>query len=113
MLPKAIDFNRYNKIIILTGAGISAASGLPTFRGVDGIMSEEIKWVSDATNLPTSLPKLWQLYGELRRLALNADYAKARTILINLTPMQPNNPYFQEEYLGEAEIILPILLGFN
>ncbi len=39
-----------------------------------------------------------------------AAYAKARTILVNLTPMEPKNPYFDEEYLGKAEKILTQLL---
>jgi NAD-dependent deacetylase len=39
----------------------------------------------------------------------SADYAGARTILINLEPMNPRNPYFNEEYLGRAEEIVPLL----
>jgi NAD-dependent deacetylase len=39
----------------------------------------------------------------------SADYAGARTILINLEPMEPRNPYYQEEYLGRAEEVLPKL----
>ena len=39
----------------------------------------------------------------------SAHYAGARTILINLEPMVPQNPYFKEEYLGDASEILPLL----
>jgi NAD-dependent deacetylase len=39
----------------------------------------------------------------------SADYAGARTILINLEPMNPRNPYFAEEYLGRAEDLIPLL----
>ena len=39
----------------------------------------------------------------------SADYAGARTILINLEPIKPSNPYFQEEYLGLAEELVPLL----
>jgi NAD-dependent deacetylase len=240
--PKPIDISQYSRIVILTGAGVSAASGLPTFRGADGLLQDDVKWVSDAANLPASLPGLWKLYGGLRRSALqaqpnaahlaiaalesnwgttrsitlatqnvdelhqragskdvvelhgsilrtrcmnaecpsmpfedvnvpeesvplcpqcrsalrpdiilfneplpvdtqwrvkkalrdcdlfiavgtsgtvspasefvrSAEYAGARTILINLTPMMPRNPYFQEEYLGSAEELLPALLS--
>lgn len=42
-----------------------------------------------------------------------AAYAGARTLLVNLEPMQPRNPAFQEEYLGPAEEILPSLLGMG
>jgi NAD-dependent deacetylase len=41
----------------------------------------------------------------------SADYAGARTILINLDPMEPKNPYFREEYLGSAEELVPVLLA--
>ena len=41
----------------------------------------------------------------------SAAYVGARTIIVNLEPINPPNPYFQEEYLGRAEEILPQLLG--
>lgn len=240
--PEPLDIARYSHIVILTGAGVSAASGLPTFRGPDGLLQDDVQWVSDANNLPASLPGLWQLYGGLRQSVLQAqpnaahraiaalqqqwgatrsilavtqnvdelhqragsldtvelhgsilrsrctnpqcptapfddttlptndvplcshcssalrpdivlfnealpfeahwkvkralrdcdlfiavgtsgtvspasefvrgaEYAGARTILINLTPMMPPNPYFKEEYLGKAEELLPVLLN--
>jgi NAD-dependent deacetylase len=40
-----------------------------------------------------------------------AEYAGARTVLVNLEPMQPPNPYFKEQVLGPATEILPRLLG--
>lgn len=40
-----------------------------------------------------------------------AEYAGARTIYVNLEPMKPANPAFQESYLGRAEDLLPVLLG--
>jgi NAD-dependent deacetylase len=40
-----------------------------------------------------------------------ADYAGARTVLVNLEPMRPVNPYFHEQILGRAEELLPALLG--
>jgi NAD-dependent deacetylase len=40
-----------------------------------------------------------------------AEFAGARTILVNLEPMLERNPAFQEEYLGKAEDVLPGLLG--
>jgi NAD-dependent deacetylase len=39
-----------------------------------------------------------------------AEYAGARTVLVNLEPMQPRHPAYQEEYLGRAEELLPRLL---
>ena len=39
-----------------------------------------------------------------------AEYAGARTLFINLEPMSPHNPAFQEVILGRSEEILPRLL---
>lgn len=41
----------------------------------------------------------------------SAEYEKARTVLVNLEPMKPRHPAVDEEYLGRAEEILPILLS--
>ncbi len=41
----------------------------------------------------------------------SAEYAGARTILVNLQPMSPPNPAFREQYLGPAEEILPELFS--
>lgn len=43
----------------------------------------------------------------------SANYVGARTIFINLEPMEPKNPYFQEEYLGRAEELLPLLFNID
>ena len=40
-----------------------------------------------------------------------AEYAGARTVLVNLEPMRPRHPAYDEEYLGRAEEVLPVLLG--
>jgi len=40
-----------------------------------------------------------------------AEYAGARTIYVDLEPMNPRNPAFKEEHLGHAEALLPELLG--
>lgn len=41
----------------------------------------------------------------------SANYEGARTVLVNLEPMDPPNPYFDDEILGRAEEILPELLS--
>jgi NAD-dependent deacetylase len=40
-----------------------------------------------------------------------AKYAGARTVLVNLEPPTPPNPYFDEVHIGRAEVVLPELLG--
>ncbi|MFO0617079.1 MAG: Sir2 family NAD-dependent protein deacetylase [Polyangiaceae bacterium] len=38
-----------------------------------------------------------------------AEFARARTVIVNLTPMSPRNPAYDEEILGRAEDLLPEL----
>lgn len=73
------------RIIALLGAGISASSGLPTFRGAGGL------WRSyDATSLATpeafeENPGLvWQFYSYRRHMALQAEPNKAHYALAEL-----------------------------
>jgi len=63
---RPLDIDNLSRIVILTGAGISVASGLPTFRGVGGIYNGDVEWVSDGNNLPDSLAEVWRFYGGRR-----------------------------------------------
>jgi len=63
---QSLGVDNYSRIVILTGAGISVASGLPTFRGEGGIYTEDVEWISDSNNLPGSLPDVWRFYGGRR-----------------------------------------------
>jgi len=42
-----------------------------------------------------------------------AEFARARTVLVNLTPMQPRHPAYDEELLGRAEELVPVLFGVD
>ncbi|KAJ5899361.1 hypothetical protein N7495_004105 [Penicillium taxi] len=90
-----LSFNEYLKgcrrIIALLGAGISASSGLPTFRGAGGL------WRSyDATSLATpeaftANPGLvWQFYSYRRHMALKADPNRAHYALAELSRRNKN-----------------------
>jgi NAD-dependent deacetylase len=70
---KPLDVSSYRNIVILTGAGVSAASGLGTYRGPGGLWEQaDIARIAHADNLPGTLPDLWRLYRERRRRALQA-----------------------------------------
>lgn len=73
------------RILALLGAGISAASGLPTFRGAGGLWRQY-----DATSLATpeafgDHPGLvWQFYSYRRHMALQAQPNNAHYALAEL-----------------------------
>jgi NAD-dependent deacetylase len=55
------------RVLVLTGAGVSRASGLPTYRGAGGIYEDtEIETLHHASELPGSLPALWGFWGPRR-----------------------------------------------
>lgn len=80
-----------NRILALLGAGLSASSGLPTFRGAGGLWRTH-----DATSLATPEafdfdPGLvWQFYSYRRHMALNAKPNPAHYALAELAKRNPN-----------------------
>ena len=86
-----MNLNDYHHIVILTGAGVSAGSGLPTYRGPGGLWErEDIAKLVEARYLPGSLPGLWQLYSERRRVALAAAPNPAHTAIAALQASRPD-----------------------
>lgn len=63
------------KIVLLTGAGLSAASGIPTFRGDNGFWSKSYGEETDPTKILTQSyfhqnPKLnWQWHYDFEEIA--------------------------------------------
>lgn len=81
----------YNHIVLLTGAGVSVASGLPTYRGPGGLWEQDdLAALVDARNLPGSLPGLWRLYSERRRHALTSGPNPAHTAIADFQSARPN-----------------------
>ncbi|KAK4906018.1 hypothetical protein LTR66_017756 [Elasticomyces elasticus] len=78
------------RIVALLGAGLSASSGLPTFRGAGGLWRTH-----DATSLAT--PEafgrdpafVWQFYSYRRHMALNAKPNAAHYALAELSRQKP------------------------
>ncbi|WP_114855077.1 Sir2 family NAD-dependent protein deacetylase [Brachybacterium sp. YJGR34] len=62
----------HRRIVVLTGSGLSARTGLGTFRGPDGLwaLEPETEQAMHAALLPGSLPLLWQVWGRMARRAL-------------------------------------------
>jgi len=92
---KIQDFQRHlessDRILALLGAGLSAASGLPTFRGAGGMWKNY-----QATSLATPQafrhdPGLvWQFYSYRRHMALQAKPNPAHYALAELARRKPN-----------------------
>lgn len=94
--PAAVkDFRKHlersTRILALLGAGLSASSGLPTFRGAGGLWRTH-----DAVSLATpsafrSDPALvWQFYSYRRHMAMNAKPNRAHLALAELSRKKPD-----------------------
>lgn len=80
-----LPLHDYRNIVLLTGAGVSAASGLGTYRGPGGLWEQaDIARIADARNLPGTLPDLWRLYSGRRQKALDAGPNTAHAAIANL-----------------------------
>jgi len=89
--PKPLLLDSYHHIVILTGAGVSVGSGLPTYRGPGGLWErEDIAWIVEARSLPGNLPDLWRLYSQRRRQTLDAVPNPAHTAIAALQRARPN-----------------------
>ena len=72
-------------IVILTGAGVSTASGLPQFRGAGGVWDdEELMAAHDVSALPGSLEVLWETWGPLRPVVAAAQPNAAHQAIASL-----------------------------
>ena len=82
---------RSDRILALLGAGLSASSGLPTFRGAGGLWRRH-----DATSLATpeafaqDAALVWQFYSYRRHMALQAQPNPAHYALAELARRNPH-----------------------
>jgi NAD-dependent deacetylase len=62
-----IRLRNASSIAVLTGAGISAESGLPTFRGKDGLWNDKkIEELATVESMKKDPEQFWQFYSERR-----------------------------------------------
>lgn len=77
-----LDVHSYNHIVVLTGAGISVASGLKAFRGPGGIWEEvDVDKYGTKEALENEPLGMWKLWGALRPLSNQALPNAAHTSL--------------------------------
>lgn len=79
-----IDVSRYRSIVVLTGAGISAGSGLPTYRGAGGLWNAESQSIATASGFASDPMAVWGLLGPLRERARDARPNAAHLALADL-----------------------------
>jgi NAD+-dependent protein deacetylase sirtuin 5 len=73
------------RVLTLLGAGISASSGLPTFRGAGGLWrSRDATALATRAAFETDPGLVWQFYGYRRHMALNARPNRAHYALAEL-----------------------------
>jgi NAD-dependent deacetylase len=64
----ALDLSGYREIVVLTGAGVSVASGLPTYRGVGGLWeATDVAGHATAAAIAADPRKVWAFFAQLRR----------------------------------------------
>lgn len=91
-----INLSQYSKIFVLTGAGISAGSGLLTYRGTGGIWEEhEVERYGSISAFERSPADTWRLFGSLREPILAAQPNAAHFALVQLA----NNLTHDQELL--------------
>ncbi len=60
----------HDRVFVLTGAGVSAESGLPTFRGADGLWrGHRVEEVATPAAFHANPELVWQFYSERRKRA--------------------------------------------
>ena len=79
----SLQTQQYKHIVVLTGAGVSQASGIPTFRGPDGQLSAAYMRVADGNNVATLLPEMWATHGAARARLLQVAPNPAHITLAN------------------------------
>lgn len=88
-----LKLGNYKSIAVLTGAGISVASGLRSYRGPDGLWNDpDTAKLSTVDNFAAEPDAYWKFWGEMRKAALEANPNDAHLALAkwenNLTANQ-------------------------
>lgn len=75
----------HDRVFVLTGAGISAESGLATFRGSDGLWEgERVEDVASPRGWKRDPERVWRFYSQRRKAAADAEPNPAHFALAEL-----------------------------
>jgi len=80
-----IDLSAYNNIVVLTGAGISVASGIRPFRGENGLWNDrEALRLSTVETLQAEPEAVWRFWSGVRKIALASQPNAAHRVLAQI-----------------------------
>jgi NAD-dependent deacetylase len=69
MMPR-LHADAATRVLVLTGAGVSAESGIPTFRGAGGLWEgQRVEDVASPEGFREDPLKVWRFYSERRAQA--------------------------------------------
>ena len=84
-MVEPLDFTPYRRIVVLTGAGISVASGLPTYRGEGGLWTaENVDRYATADAVSRDPSGVWEFFARTRRAFADAAPNRAHRALAEL-----------------------------
>lgn len=99
---------KYQRIVILTGAGISAESGIRTFRGADGLWeNHRLEDVATPEAFERD-PKLVQrFYNERRRQLLSPEISPnaAHSVELNLERSSVGDAFTEHHYGPASDVV--------
>src|SRR5579871_2855523 len=74
-----------DRVFVLTGAGISAESGVPTFRGADGLWrGHPVEQVATPEAFKAKPELVWQFYSDRRKRVASVTPNPAHRALVKL-----------------------------
>ena len=89
-MPPAIDLHRFERIVFFSGAGLSAESGIPTYRGAGGMWNfydyEEIACQRAFERNPE---KVWDFHERLREMGAACQPNDAHRIIARIQKAKP------------------------
>ena len=90
-----MELARHRNIVVLTGAGISQAAGLPTYRGAGGLWSDpELAKLSDATAMVTQRAEACAMFWRFRRAIIGVEPTAAHRALAGFERARPTGSNF-------------------
>jgi NAD-dependent deacetylase len=113
LLPEVVKFFKGgSRVVVLTGAGISADSGVPTFRGKGGVWDRyDPHEVGTAEAMRNRPKKVWEMHEDLRQTIAHSKpnpahkaIADLETIFDHVTVITQNVDNFHQE-AGSSHVL--------